>query len=170
MDASVGFAGHKGDAKMHLAMKHLGQGHVHEVWAYQGSKPFIYRGRLYSALGDTVHCVDPATEETYWKKQLASGGPREEMLDSLLTPPVTVNGKLFLGSILGDLYCLSAETGDELWRFRVDEAIVFQPAVVGGRVYIPTDGGSLYCVETGDARDDGWSMWGATAAHNGLAE
>jgi len=38
-DAGVGFAGHKGDAKMFLAMKYLGRGHVQEVWSYQGSKP-----------------------------------------------------------------------------------------------------------------------------------
>jgi Ca-activated chloride channel family protein len=169
MDAAVGFAAHKGDAKMHLAMKHLGQGHVHEVWAYQGSKPFVWRGRLYSALGDTVYSVDPVTQEVYWKKRLGRDGASTEVLDSVLTPPATVNGKLFLGSIFGDFYCLSAASGEELWRFQVDEAITFQPAVVRGRVYIPTDGGSLYCLETGDDRDDGWSMWGATAAHNGLA-
>jgi Ca-activated chloride channel family protein len=170
VDASVGFAGHKGDAKMFQAMKHLGKGHVHEIWAYQGSKPFVHRGRLYSALGDTLHCVDPATQEVYWKKRLGPDSAGSEMLDSILTPPATVNGKLYLGSLLGDVYCLCAATGDELWRFHVDEAVVFQPAVAQGRVYIPTDGGSLYCLETGDQRDDGWCMWGGTAAHNGLAE
>jgi hypothetical protein len=58
----------------------------------------------------------------------------------------------------------------DLWRCRVPEPVVFQPAVARGRVYVPTDGGTLYCLETGDDGDDGWFMWGATAAHNGLVD
>jgi outer membrane protein assembly factor BamB len=167
MDARVGFASHKGDAKMFLAMKHLGRGHVHEVWSYQGSKPFIHRNRMYSAAGDAVQSLDPINQQVYWKRRL---GPdrRDEVLDNILTPPATVNGKLFLGSIFGDVYCLAASSGNEIWKLHIDEAIAFPPAVVGGRVYVPTSSGTLYCVETGDDRDDGWFMWGATAAHNGL--
>jgi outer membrane protein assembly factor BamB len=157
MDAQVGFASHKGDAQMHLAMRHLGRGNVHEVWSYQGSTPFVHRGRLYSALGDAVQCLDPATREVQWKKHLGAENPGAEMLDNLLTPPSTVNGKLFLGSIHGDVFCLSAETGDEIWRFRVGEAIIFPPAVAKGRAYVPTDKGVLYCLETGDEQDDGWN-------------
>jgi outer membrane protein assembly factor BamB len=167
-DAAVGFGAHKGDAKMYQAMQHLGKGHVHEVWSYQGSKPFIYRDRLYSALGNTLFCLDPVSQSVYWKKQLGPEGTAS--LDNALTPPTTVNGKLFLGSIYGDVYCFSAASGDELWRFPIGEPVMFQPAVVGGRIYVPTDGGHLYCLETGDACDDGWTMWGGTSAHNGVPE
>ena len=45
----------------------------------------------------------------------------------------------------------------------------FQPAVAQGRIYVPTRFGTLFCLETGDPGDDGWHMWGATPAHNGLA-
>jgi outer membrane protein assembly factor BamB len=169
-DAAVGFGAFKGDAKIHLAQGHLGKGHVHEVWAYQGSKPFVWRGRLYSALGDTVCCVDPVTREVHWKKRLGPVGPAGEVLDSVLTPPATVNGKLFLGSIHGHMYCLCAASGDVLWSVNVCEPVVFQPAVAGGRVYVPTDRGSLYGLQTDDEGDDGWQMWGATAAHNGLVD
>ena len=50
----------------------------------------------------------------------------------------------------------------------VGEPVVFQPAVAKGRVYVSTAAGSLCGLETGDSKDDGWLMWGATAAHNGL--
>jgi outer membrane protein assembly factor BamB len=169
-DASVGFGGFKGDAKVHLAMKNLGHGHVYGVWAYQGSKPFVSRGHVYSALGDTVHCVDPCSGEVRWKKRLGKENAREELLDSVLTPPAIVNGKLFVGSIFGDLFCLSANSGNVLWSFQLNEAVIFQPAVAQGRVYVTTEVGGLYCIETGDPGDHGWHMWGATAAHNGLAE
>ncbi len=168
-DATVGFGSHKGDAKMEQAQRHLGHGHVSSLWSYQGSKPFLSRGRLYSAHGDTVHCADPRSGEVYWKQRL-SDSRATEVLDSVLTPPAVVNGKLFFGSIEGHVYCLTAETGALRWRCTVGEPVLFQPAVVKGRVYVPTHAGSLFCLETGDEADDGWMMWGADARHNGLPE
>jgi outer membrane protein assembly factor BamB len=166
-DAGVGFAFLKGDAKMEQAQKHLGHGHVSGLWAYQGSKPFVWRGRVYSAVGDTLHCADPRTQEVFWKKRLYERHEEAEVLDNLLTPPAVVNGQLFVGTIPGEVCCLSAETGEVLWRDALDEPVIFQPAVVGGRVYAATGAGSLFAIETGDPRDDGWPMWGGSAAHNG---
>jgi outer membrane protein assembly factor BamB len=167
----VGFAAFKGDAKMAQAMFNLGKGHVHEIWTYQGSKPFVHRARLYAAHGDTVTSADPRSDTVYWKTKL---GPeqkeREDLLDSPLTPPAIANGKLFFGTVHGDVHCLSAESGASLWSVPIGEPIVFQPAVVAGRVYIGTDSGTLICLETGDEADDGWQMWGADAAHNGKIE
>jgi Ca-activated chloride channel family protein len=169
-DSAVGFGGHKGDAKIGQAMHNLGTGHVYGVWAYQGSKPFVARGRLYSGQGDTVQCADPTSKEVFWKRKLRPGDDQAELLDSLLTPPALANGKLFLGTIDGRVICLAAGSGEVLWTVPVGEPVVFQPAVVQGRVYVPTAAGSLYCLETGDPQDDGWHMWGASAAHNGRPE
>jgi outer membrane protein assembly factor BamB len=168
MDASVGFAHAKGSSKMHQAMGNLGHAHVHAVWAYQGSKPFVSRARLYAAHGETVSSADPRSDQVFWKKtvgQAPEGG--QELLDSPLTPPAIVNDKLFFGTVQGSIHCLSADSGEELWSVPVGEPIIFQPAVAGGRVYVGTDAGSLICLETGDPADDGWLMWGADAAHNG---
>jgi outer membrane protein assembly factor BamB len=167
-DGGVGFAFHKGHAKMEQAHKNLGHAHVSSLWAYQGSKPFLYRGRLFSALGETLHCVDPESQEVFWKKRLCGQDPVKEVLDNALTPPVLVNGKIFLGTIHGEIMCLTAESGDVLWREELGAPILFQPAVVDGRVFAATHQGTLFCLETGDERDDGWYMWGGDAAHNGL--
>jgi outer membrane protein assembly factor BamB len=168
-DAFVGFAGHKGDAKIDQAMLNLGTDHVFGVWAFQGSKPFVSGGRLFSSLGDTVHCADPGTKEVFWKRKLRDGEAEAELLDSFLTPPAVVNGKLFVGTIDGRVVCLAAPSGDTLWEVCVGEPILFQPAVAEGRVHVTTGAGSLFCLETGDPHDDGWRMWGATPAHNGQA-
>ena len=167
-DAGVGFGHHKGDAKMSQAMKNLGQGHVSGIWAYQGSKPFVVNGRLYSALGDTLHCVEAQTEEPVWTKTLHEDKEQEELLDSVLTPPALVNDKVFVGTIRGEVFCLSAQSGEVMWCVNLGEPIVFQPTVAQGRVYVSTNQGSLYCLETEDAGDDGWLMWGAGADHNGV--
>jgi outer membrane protein assembly factor BamB len=167
-DANVGFAHAKGDSKMHQAMHNLGKAHVHAVWAYQGSKPFVSRGRLYAAQGDSAHSADPRSDQVFWKRtvgqQIKAG---QTLLDSPLTPPAIVNGKLYFGSRNGALHCLAADSGETLWNAELGEPIIFQPAIAGGRVYLGTENGTLICLETGDAGDDGWLMWGADAAHNG---
>jgi outer membrane protein assembly factor BamB len=172
--------GGKGDAKIGQAAANLGQGTVEGVWSYQGSKPFFYRGRLYAAMGDTLVCVDPKTEKVLWKKAFRppkdkkeKESPKDdELLDATISPPALANGKVFLGTGYGDVVCLSADQGELLWKASLgqSESIAFQPAVAGGRVYVSTESGNLYSLETGDVKDDGWLMWGANAAHNGIVQ
>jgi Ca-activated chloride channel homolog len=166
-DDSVGFGAGAPDAKLMQAMLNLGQGSVAGVWSYQGSRPFVADGRLYSAMGDTVKCLDPRTEKVLWRRPLRAKDDKGPLLDSAVSPPAVVNGKLFVGTARGQVVCLAAGTGRVLWTATVGEPVQFQPAVVGGRVYVSTGTGSLFCLETGDPRDDGWAMWGGNAAHNG---
>jgi Ca-activated chloride channel family protein len=167
-DAGVGFAAAPAAAQLGAAAMNLGQLSVCGVWSYQGSRPFAYQGKIYSSMGDAVQCLDPKTDKMLWKKALHKA--KGQLVDAAVTPPALVNGKVFLGTTGGQVVCLSAADGKVLWQATVGEPIVFQPAVAGGRVYVSTSTGSLYCLETGDAADDGWCMWGGTAAHNGLVK
>jgi Ca-activated chloride channel family protein len=172
-DAKVGFSVSKGDAKMAQATANLGKNSVAGVWAYQGSKPFLARGHLYAAMGDTLRCVDARSEKIVWSKTFRPAGPgtaQETLTDSVLTPPVLVNDKVFVATTWGEVYCLARVSGKVHWKVAIGEPIIFQPAVADGRVYVPTTAGSLYCLETGDAQDDGWLMWGAGPGHNGMAD
>jgi outer membrane protein assembly factor BamB len=105
-----------------------------------------------------------------WKKELHPTKTGDAVLDCGVTPPAVVNGKIFVGTSKGEIICLSAETGDELWRATLGEPIVFQPAVANGRVYASSNRGTLFCIETGDANDHGWLMWGGNAQHNGAVK
>jgi outer membrane protein assembly factor BamB len=171
-DASVGFGGSGGApaAKLNQAYSNLGQNTVAGVWSYQGSRPFVYKGNLISSMGDEVKCVDLSGEKVLWKKELHPTKKGEPLVDSGVTPPAVVNGKVFVGTSKGEIICLMAETGAELWRATVGEPIVFQPAVANGRVYASSSRGTLYCIETGDANDNGWLMWGGNAQHNGAVK
>jgi len=160
-DAAVGFGGSfKGAAMMAPAQANIGQTSVYGVWSYQGSKPFVINGRLYSSMGDTVECVDAQSGRVIWSRTLRDAR-RPGLPDDVLTPPAVVNGKVFLGTRWGFVY------GEVIWRVNLGESITFQPAVAMGRVYAGTDRGGLFCLETGDPRDDGWMMWGGNAKHNG---
>jgi outer membrane protein assembly factor BamB len=168
MDNNVGLGGAvKGDANIKQALMNLGQNSVAGVWSYQGSRPAVVAGCLYSAMGDTLKCVDLKKEALLWKLDPREKKDKGELLDAELTPPALVNGKVFVGTAAGEVLCLSADKGTKLWSANVGEAIVFQPAVSRGRVYVATGAGSLICLETGDEKDDGWLMWGGSAAHNG---
>ncbi len=171
LDANVGFQGPtRGDAKISQAMMNLGQNSVSGVWSFQGSRPSVAGDRLYTAMGDTLKCVDLKTEKVLWKTDPREKKEKGALLDAVLTPPAVVNGHVFLGTASGEVLCLSADTGNKVWGASVGEPIVFQPAVAKGRVYVATSGGSLICLETGDEKDDGWLMWGANASHNGAGK
>ena len=76
-----GFGGQgagKGDAKIQQAMGNLGQGSVFGVWSYQGSKPFVSKGCLYNAMGDTLQAVDATTAKVTWKKTFATKEGKEK--------------------------------------------------------------------------------------------
>jgi outer membrane protein assembly factor BamB len=170
LDAGVGFGAAPAAAKLDQAESNLGLGSVAGVWSYQGSRPFLYKGKLVSAMGDVVKCVDPKTEKVLWEQKIKKDGKDKDVVESHVTPPAIVNGKLFLGTTSGEILCMSADNGKLLWKATVGEPIVFQPAVMDGRVYVSTSTGSLFSVETGDAKDTGWSMWGGNASHNGGVE
>ncbi|HEV3204555.1 MAG TPA: PQQ-binding-like beta-propeller repeat protein [Gemmataceae bacterium] len=172
-DAGVGFGGGASVAKgaflPRVAAENIAQASVAGIWAYQGSRPFMHNGQLFSAMGDTLQCVDPKTEKVLWKKNLHSKKETDKVpvLDSALTPPAIVNDKIFLGTTAGEVLCLSVKTGEMLWKAEVGEPIDFQPAIVNGRVFVSTSKGSLISLETGDTQDPGGNMWGGNAAHNG---
>jgi len=166
-DASVGFGVAPAAAGLGAGQMNIGQATVNGVWAYQGSKPFIYNNLMYSCMGDAVKCVDPQSQKVQWQKDLKPGHNKAPVVDATLTPPAIVNGKLFMGTTAGQIICMSATTGETLWTATVEGSIVFQPAVAHGMVYVATNNGGLFAIETGDAKDHGWLMWGANAEHNG---
>jgi outer membrane protein assembly factor BamB len=159
----------------------LGTSSTGGLWSYQGSRPLFYDGRLYVAMGDSISCVDIKAEKIIWKKEFrpektTKGGQstaknKEPWLrHPTVTPPVLVNQKVFIGTSYGELLCLSATTGELLWKATIGNPIVSQLAVAGGRVYACTKFGVLYCLETDDRNDDGWLMWGGDARHTGRAD
>ncbi len=168
LDASVGFSTAPAAAKLGQAQSNIGTATVSGVWAYQGSRPAILKGRNYNAMGDVLRSIDAKTGEVLWEKKYSYED--DNVGGRPLTPPSVVNGKLFIGSIIGDIICYDADNGKVLWKHNVGEPIRFQPSIANGRVYFATDYGNIYCVETGDSKDDGWNMWGGNAEHNGLVE
>jgi outer membrane protein assembly factor BamB len=165
LDASVGFGSAPGAAKLSQAKGNVGQYSVVGCWAYQGSRPVVRDDRSYNAMNNEIQALDINTGKEIWSKKY-DDLKTEGIGGRVFSPPSYANKKLFLGSGAGDVFCIKEKDGKLLWKEHVDGAVSFQPAVAHGMVYVSCDNGTLYGIPTGDAKDDGWYMWGGNSEHN----
>ncbi len=165
-DAGVGFGGGApATAQAGEAAANVGQATVRGLWEFQGSRPALINGALYNAMGNIIQAVDPRSGDLLWEREVQ--GDTAQLGGHMATPPAFAGDKMYVGTVTGELLCVDAESGDELWCFDMGEPIRYQPSVVEGRVYVGTVTGKLICLDTGDGTADGWPMWGGGAAHNG---
>jgi len=163
LDASVGFTSAPSAAKLEQSAVNLGIFSVSGVWAYQGSRPTLIHGVSYSSMGDTLKALEAESGKVIWTsyiqiKDYPGGRP--------FSPPSYAAGKLYIGTVSGEIICLDAKDGSELWRYACGEPIRFQPAIAEGRIYWGTDYGTVFCLDAKDHNADGWLMWGGNAQHN----
>ena len=87
----------------------------------------------------------PNTNNVLWTYTTGSG---------VYSSPAVVDGKVYIGSYDGHVYCLDAEDGDKIWNSsNVGTVWHSSPAVADGRVYI--GGGVLYCLNA----ENGSRIW-----------
>lgn len=166
LDSAVGFSSAPLSAKLYQSAGNLGVKNVSGIWFFQGSRPTIIDGVSYSSMGKIIKAMHAGNGKIIWEKELevkpGTSGARP------FSPPAWAAGKLYITSVSGELICLDASSGRELWRYDCGEPIHFQPAVVNGRIYMGTESGTVICIEAKDKNADGWAMWGGNAQHNGL--
>lgn len=76
--------------------------------------------------------------------------------NSMESSPAVVDGKLYVGSTNGNIYCLNATNGHQIWlNFKIDSEIQSSPAVVNGFLYVCDRNGVVYCLDT----QTGIIMW-----------
>ena len=62
-------------------------------------------------------------------------------------PPTLVDGRVYVGSFDGVLYCLNATDGELVWKADIADGWIHStPLVAEGRVYFGTGAGHLHCV------------------------
>lgn len=162
-DSTVGFSSAPETAKLNASLFNIGQGNVSSVWGYQGSRPCLVNGRCILVNGEKVRCLDPATGNVFWEKNIKAGNDATRPV----TPPALAGGKLYLGTADGRIICMQPEDGAIIWAEKVGGRIQFELAVMQGRVYAATQEGTLICLDLDDPAAHGWSMWGGSPKHNG---
>ena len=142
--------------------------------SYLGARPTIVDQTAYVVLGDHLVCWDLKQNKANWSEKIIGkadsptpGGQGQPPL----TPPAYANGKLYLGSVWGDVLCVDALTGALKWRYRLagGQSINAQIVLDHGRAYTTTTKGLLICLDALDPAATGWTMWGGSSGHNGPA-
>lgn len=81
----------------------------------------------------------------------------------MAAPPVSWwdMNDLFIATLSGEIWQMEAGKGEIKVKFKLGQAIRFQPAIDAGRIYVGTQNGQVICINTGDAGLTGWPCWGS---------
>jgi outer membrane protein assembly factor BamB len=99
---------------------------------------------------DPAHTADtsisgPSTPKVLWTFSDDS--------NSIEGSPAVVDGKLYVGSANGNVYCLNATNGHQIWlNFKINAEIQSSPTVVNNFLYFCARDGGVYCLnaQTGE--------------------
>jgi len=79
----------------------------------------------------------PENNQTLWS--YATGG-------RMLSSPAVADGKIYMGSEDGKIYCLNATTGEHIWNYTTGSYVFHCPTVVDDKVYIGSWDHKVYCL------------------------
>jgi outer membrane protein assembly factor BamB len=130
---------------------------------YPRGPPLVYGGKVLFATYSNIYALDETTGVELW---------HSITLNSLTSPMTMTNGRIYIGSSSGYLYCLDAETGQKLWEQQVTSTggIYTSPVVSNGRVYFgTTDDAPAYNLWALNATTGGYigtppNLWRYTAS------
>jgi outer membrane protein assembly factor BamB len=98
------------------------------------------------ALSGYTNSAAPSTDNILWTYQTNA---------SIQSSPAIVNGKVYIGSRDGYLYCLDRNTGALIWSYYASSVIQSSPAVAEGIVYFLATNGVMHALDA----DDGSVVW-----------
>jgi outer membrane protein assembly factor BamB len=122
------------------------------------SSPTVVNGKVYFGAGNQgVYAADAFPDKSGAMKEIWHFQPRSEKIVRFGASPVVANGRVYIGSGVDRiyeeqqpgscetaLYCLDAETGQELWKVPVDLPCWAAPVVSGDVVFFTLGNGDLY--------------------------
>ena len=129
--------------------------------ADSNSTPAVANGLVYTAAEDGyVSCYKQSTGEPVWKFKAGDG--KKHLIDDKLkddggfwASPIVFNGRVYIGSEDGYLYCLTADEGKLVWRYKARGAIWGTSPIVDGRVVFGDKAGWMHILNA----EDGTSIW-----------
>jgi len=80
----------------------------------------------------------PCTNHVLWKFNAGAW---------IFSSPAIKDGKVYLGSYSGKVYCLDAQTGELVWGYRTGNRILSSPAVANGFVFLGSRDNYVYCLD-----------------------
>lgn len=120
-----------------------------DSWAYavdlngvvEGS-PSVGYGKIFIGTQDEyLVALDLRAGGEIWRMK----NDKIRLLDAIFsTPTIVSNNLVFFGSNSGYLYCRSIDSGETVWKEKLDSPIRSAPVVSDGFLYVTTRGGYIY--------------------------
>jgi len=76
--------------------------------------------------------------------------------DAIEQSPWVENGRVYLSSENGKIYCLHAETGRQIWTYQTGDRVVARPTLHDGKVYVGSWDKKLYCLDAQNGKLIWW--------------
>ncbi|MBI1754053.1 MAG: PQQ-binding-like beta-propeller repeat protein [Acidobacteria bacterium] len=114
------------------------------------SSPAVANGVAYLPTGDgLLYALDAKNGKTLWTFRIA--GPsrlrQTDQWDVYQSSPAVVDGIVYVGSVDGAVYAISASKGELKWRTGTGDIIRSSPAVANGRVFAGNFSGKVFCLD-----------------------
>jgi len=120
-------------------------------WAFKTgfdiySSVAVANGKVFTGADDgNIYAIDANTGTQVWKT--FAGGVTNSLLgigySQLRSSPMFLNGRVYVGALDGNLYCLNGDNGDVIWKFKGVEpcVILATPTIYGDAIYLPSTRG-----------------------------
>jgi outer membrane protein assembly factor BamB len=149
-----------------------------KIWTFNINFPIkstvaVIDGKLYTGADDGFVCLDAATGTQLWK--VSAGNIKLNEIGITLaytgsdlprSSPMVLNGKVYVGALDGNLYCLDANSGTVLWKYQTGGSILATPTILNNAVYIasctPRPNGTFYKLDA----NSGNMIWSFTIPYN----
>lgn len=145
------------------------------TWGRVRSSPAVSGGRVFVGSADGgLYCFDLATGHRRWR--FDTEGARLNSAEfgfdrrTIQSSPAVSGGTVFVGARDGFVYAVSADSGQQRWRFDHQQSwIITSPAVAGETVYAASsDAGFVQALDAATGRElwhvtTGYSVWSSPA-------
>jgi len=133
-------------------------GETHELlWKHRLNKKVFSNPAVWNRIivvatfEETILALDENTGNILWETEIQQESAFSSF-DVLMnaqahfdSSPAIADGKVYVRLKSGLLICLELETGNVLWQYQTEGAILASPAVVCEKMFIASTDGKLYC-------------------------
>lgn len=142
-----------------------------ERWVFNANSPILNTAAIeggivvFAVAHGKVHGLDVKTGDEQWVFDAAAGSlfPLDHCFNAA---PLTVRGKVFIGSHDGHCYAIDSASGDLLWKTDCGSPLVLSAAYADGKVYLAGEDMRARCLDAGT----GETIWMSEPMNLGLME
>ncbi|MEM7455992.1 MAG: PQQ-binding-like beta-propeller repeat protein [Planctomycetota bacterium] len=128
------------------AAENIGMGSVSTIQGYNGSRPILNDGRLFSTMGDSLVCASAEDGTVIWESRL--DGEIEQLGGHLASVPALYKDRLLVATYQGELFAFDQDNGERQLILKFEETTFrFPPLVEGDTVVLTSQDGRLICLD-----------------------